>query len=197
MFGRSIGCQFSSSGRAGELRVLSPGAGLPPFNSEPLVAGTYCLFRAQSGASGVSLEACPVRLGRILRIADEVESSPFVVMEPYWPLLRPQKYGDKVNLFGSWMRGLEPCKDGERPTKRSRSTDLPGFMVAVANVLVWPVDVEESKQPGGLRVPLSAFKWLRRRGVDLAKPCFTFAKRGKECYFDVCHEIAEELHESR
>ena len=178
--------------------MKNPADGAAPFEAEPLDTDTFCLYRAHIGAPDISLPACPVRLGKVLRVATEVEA-PFAVVEQYWPLLRPSKYPDKVNLFGTWTKGVDPQIEGERPKKKSRTGALPALMVELRDVLVWPVDVEESGREDveGVRIPLLAFERLRRHGVDLAGPEFTFAKRGKAFYMGICKGIAEQLYSMR
>lgn len=179
------------------MRVLRPAEGAAPFESEPLDTGMFCLFRTQAGADGITLRACPIRLGKVLRVASEVGEA-FAIIEPYWPLLRPEKYQDKVNLFGTWTLGNEPVVDGERMPKRRRVEQMPALMIDLADVLVWPIDVEQSERenPPGVRIPLLAFYRLRHHGVDLATSEFTFAKRGKAFFLGVCKGIAEQLYES-
>ncbi len=179
--------------------MLRPSDGAAPFEAQPLEAGMFCLFRAHLGATGIPLQSCPFRLARVLRVADEVHRAPFVVVEPYWPLLRPQKYGSQVNLFGTWTRGMEPITDGDRPSKKRRADQQPGLMVDWKDVLVWPVDAEPrvGREPEGLRIPFPAFGRLRYHGVDVATPAFTFSKRGREFFFDMCRDIAEHLHDAR
>ena len=176
--------------------MARPSDGSAAFGAEPLDAGVFCLYRAHTGAPGISLQACPIRIGKVLRVAPEV-SEPFAVVETYWPLLRPNKYGEKVNLFGTWTKGADPVTEGDMPRKRARVGEMPAVMVALSEVLVWPVDVEES-QPGdteGIRIPLLTFDRLRRSGIDLTEPEFTFAKRGKAFFLGVCKGIAEQLYD--
>ena len=74
---------------------------------------------------------------------------------------------------------------------------MPAVTVALSEVLVWPVDVEESQRGDteGIRIPLLAFDRLRRSGIDLTEPEFTFAKRGKAFFLGVCNGIAEQLYD--
>ena len=100
--------------------MARPSDGSATFGAEPLDAGAFCLYRAHTGASGTSRRACSIRVGKVSRVAPEV-SEPFAVVETYWPLLRPNKCGEKVNLFGTWTKGADPVIEGEMPTNKKHA----------------------------------------------------------------------------
>ena len=181
------------------LRVAHGEGGQVGFELEPLEVGMFCLFRNSHASPGMLSSALPVRLGRVLRIASEVQSSPFVVVEYFWPVLKPDKYGDKLNLFGTWVRSAEPTVDKPVPARKKIARSVPEhIMVNMPDVLVWPVDLEEpsKKHPNGGRIPFAALLRLRTaHDIDLATPAFTFARRGKAFYFEVVKQAARRMHE--
>ena len=140
--------------------------------------------------------ACPVRLGKVLRIIHESRGPAVVFMEPYWPVLRPEKYGEKVNLFSTWVRGTTP-KSTSANKSRTSDEKVPCIPIPLADVLVWPVEelAGADRWEGGLRIPFNAIHHLRDAyQIDLALPVFSFAERGKSFYAEVVANAAFRLH---
>ena len=162
----------------------------------------FCVYRNSQSVPGLNPAALlPIRLGKVLRVAREVQSCPFVVVESWWPISKPQKYGDKTNLFGTWVKCAAPIveQDGFVPKKSARSASKDMLMIPLSEVLVWPLDLDaaSSKYPDGGRLPFAALHCLRTaHGVDLADPAFTFAKRGKAFYFEVVKRVAQHAFDS-
>lgn len=165
------------------------------FCQSDLEDGNFCVYRNH----GAAKDRCPVRLGRALRIVDASQTpKPYIVMEAWWPVLRPEKYADQLNMFSGWQRGAEPsARDTPSKRAKTRRSALPTLMVEPANVLVWPVDLEkfidDGPSPSG-RIPLAVFHYLRSTcKVDLSPAHFTFSRRGKAFFDAVVTDIAEHV----
>ena len=119
----------------------------------------FCLYRSVSPVPGLPNAALPIRLGKVLRIALEVQSSPIVVVQVWWPILKPEKFGDKLNLFGTWMPCPQPVTISEPPARKNARRQSSEFlMIDMADILAWPVDLDmsSSKHHGGGRIPFAA-----------------------------------------
>ena len=155
---------------------------------EPLDCEVFVLYRNRASISGVPCEQCPIRVGKVVRLNYELDV-PSVVVESYWPLLKPSKFDSRVNVFGSWLRSGKPISDGapascKKPAGSAWSA-TPCTIVNVVDVLVWPLDMEDgtSAYPGSVRIPFSAFEYLwQAHALNLALPEFTFARRGQAYY---------------
>ena len=151
----------------------------------------WCLYRNLRGTPPVSSAQCPVRLGRVIRVCTDMDP-PLAVVVAYWPILKPHKFGDRVNLFGTWVRTSKPIVSGAGPTPTAQATSGSAaaqyLMVSQSDVLVWPIDVDRGSQafPDGVRIPFSALEYLREtHAIDLALPMWTFSDRGKEFFKSV------------
>ena len=148
----------------------------------------FCLYRNTLASDPIASARCPVRLGRVARICMEVDP-PFAVIEAWWPLLKPNKFGDRINLFGTWVKTSKPVIENSGPPIKKQATSAWSatqcLMVDFSDILVWPVDIEPGtkRYTDGARIPFSALEYLRKAcGIDLALPIWTFADRGKAFY---------------
>jgi len=179
------------------LRVVGEGAGASGgYGQGDLEIGMFCLIRTGAHVSGISASQCPILLGKTLRIVHE-SSAEYAVVECWRPIMKADKFGENVNLFGTWLPSASPTGDSgkKRATVRSRGT----AMVPLHDVVVWPVDLEPgaSEYPDGRRIPFSACHHLRdSHNIDLAHPCFTFADRGKAFYAEVVAHAAQSYHDT-
>jgi hypothetical protein len=157
------------------------------------------IYRNRRTARGVTLDACPIRVGRILRIVQETAAPPFIIMESWWPVLKPDKYGKQVNLFGTWIASKAPRQQDPPKAKRPATGPLEDtLMVNLADVLVWPVTMVPGSEDvsDGFRIPFSVFHFLRdHKRVDLAATSFTFARRGLAFYTGVVKDIGRRAYE--
>ena len=181
--------------RVGLLRLRGDHAGDSGYAHDDLEVGMYCVYRNDNQGVGPSPSQCPIRLGRIMRIIDE-DSEPFAMISAWWPVLKPHKFGERINVFGTWVMSCTPISSGGAPTKKPKTSGVgvdSVVMVKLCDVLVWPIDAEDghSSSEGGLRIPLSTFHHLRDvHGVDMADPRYSFADRGREFFL----EVASALH---
>ena len=75
-------------------------------------SGGHCQRACESGAMVIfhgPNEACPIQVGQVLRVVREHSNTETVVLAPWWPVPNPDKYGDKVNLFGKWNLDARPA----------------------------------------------------------------------------------------
>ena len=79
------------------IHVAGAADGQLGFLHEDLAEGMMALYR-WAGAGGI-----PFRLGRVVRVVRESVRDPFVISESWWPVAKPEKYGDRLNLFGTWV----------------------------------------------------------------------------------------------
>jgi hypothetical protein len=189
-------------GGDGLIRIDKAVEGLAGYGVEPLEVGMFCCYKSSQLVPNVpGSPAIPFRLGKVLRVARDVQSCPFMVVESWWPVLKPSKFGNKVNLFGTWVKCGEPIieVDGAALKKACRPAARDMLMVPLTDVLVWPVDLDASstKYPDGGRLPFAALHHMRSmHGIDLADPSLTFAKRGKAFYFEVVKRVAQHAHDA-
>ena len=101
--------------------------------------------------------------------------------------MKPDKFGARVNLFGTWLRAATPVVDGAAPAAKKQATSawsaIQCLMVTMGDVLVWPVVVEsgskEQRESEGVRIPFGAFDYLRDTySINMAVPQFIFSERG-------------------
>ena len=84
----------------------------------------------------------------------------------WWPVVNP-KHGGRANLFGTWVPGAEPVVKGAKSTaskkrKAEGSKVAPPGMVALDDVLLWPLKLEENEKfPGGGKIPFAAMEYFR------------------------------------
>ncbi|MDA8582847.1 hypothetical protein N9L68_01415 [bacterium] len=95
--------------RVGLLRVRGDhdGAGDSGYAHEDLEVGMYCMYRNDNQGAGPPPSQCPIRLGQIMRIVDE-DSEPFAMISSWWPVLKPHKFGERINVFGTWVMSCTP-----------------------------------------------------------------------------------------
>lgn len=186
------GSAGSMSNADGLLRIAGGVVGKTSFREGPMQAGILCLYRPRQLLTGMSVSSMPIRLGRVLRVADDVPSSPFVVVESWWPLAKPEKFGNKLNLFGTWVAGPQPLIDGAPLPKKPKSAGANGsvanqVLVELVDVLVWPVDVDRRCRDEGVRIPFDALHYLRAaHGINVATHLLTFSKRGEAFLSEAC-----------
>ena len=135
--------------------------------------------------------------GRVLRVVREEAGNEYAVVEGWWPVLKPHKYGDRLNLFATWRPGAVPAPhDDAKPDKRrktgAKSRDI---IVRIGDILVWPLTLEQSSRvDDGGRIPLSALHFLRERhGIDLSQKAYSLGKRGEKFYIEVAKKIAMQV----
>ena len=145
-------------------------------------AGAMAVFRNES---------LVIQLGEVLRVMREQPGSEKVVIAPWWPVPNPEKYGQKVNLFGKWS------KDCKAASGTKKVKQVPGIMIPLADLLVWPVNME-TNDAGDHRIPFTAFHYLRsRHGIDLSHHNYTFSSRGSRFYNEVVKIVAREVRVSQ
>ncbi len=167
------------------------------FQEEDLSDGMFCLYRWED-------PQLPVRLGKVLRCCHESKSAPFAVIQSWWPLLKPSKFGSKLNAFGTWCAGTAPIAIGSSIARKQRKTQVQSsplskdnaIFVNMEDILLWPVDFEigalddgqddnsglpdSSGSPEGRRIPFNCFVALwRRYGINFADNSLAFSSRGK------------------
>ena len=105
-------------------------------------------------------KSCPIQVG---------------VIAPWWLVPNPEIYGQKVNLFGKWSQDGKPASG----TKKVK-------MIPLADLLVWPVNMETNDAGEPIRIPFTAFHYLRsRHDMDLSQYQYTFSTRGKKFFNEV------------
>lgn len=186
-----------SSGRADDkvplIRSVGAATAQPGFELEPLRDGDFLLHRNTVDAPGVTQRQCPIRLAKALRVVTEATAEPYVVVETWWPRLKPEKY-PQPNMFGTWLPGSSPVVVGKAKKPKTVAALTKQSILPLGAVLTWPIDVEETGSEGGRRIPLAAFAHLRNaHNMDLSAPQFTFSKRGKAFYMDIAKSIARNL----
>jgi hypothetical protein len=194
----------------GSARWMDPDARLihiqAAAGTEPADAG-FCAAPVQDGmmilyrSHGERASECPIRLGRVLRVVYEA-AAPYAVAESWWPRLKPQKYGDRLNMFGTWAPSRSPQVAPSAPAapaqkKRATGATSPAqIVVNLADVLAWPVALERGQgaQESEGRIPFGALHYLRaRHGLDVSHATYTFAKRGKLFFAEVLRLAGEHL----
>ena len=98
-------------------------------------------------------KSCPIQVGQVLRVMREQAGIEKVAIAPWWPVPDPEKYGQKVK----W----QACKWDEK----GKTT----MMIPLADLLVWPVNMETNDAGDPIRIPFTAFHYLRsRHGMDFS-----------------------------
>jgi hypothetical protein len=145
----------------------------------------FILYRNTGSHPKLACESCPIRVGKVVRLNHELDV-PSVVVESWWPLMKPEKFGSRVNVFGTWLQSGAPISSGAAPRckKPSGSTwsTTQCVIVNLADVLVWPIIMEAgtSEYADGVRIPFGALNYLwQAHRINLALPTFTFSDRGK------------------
>ncbi len=167
-------------------------AGNSIYNGEPIAPGMIILF--QHGDAGI-----PIRVGRVMRVADEDPANIYVIIQGWWPF-RKEKNDNRLNIFGTWALSRSPIvlpshvkKRRRREIVRENMDLIDNRMIPVTNVLVWPVTLEEGNlgadsdnedeaiaiQSG--RIPFSAFVFLHlQHSIDCSDPQWCWGERGQE-----------------
>ena len=154
------------------------------YCSEPLQGGEFVLWASTHYAARL-----PIRLGRVLRIVGE-DHSPYIVVESWWPLLKPQSYGARLNLFGTRAPRAEPIAIASGLGKKRRTRALLGcetghqILVEMGDVMVWPIALEpgalDDEDTGG-RIPFSALQCVQIHfPIVLTCEELAFSPRGQE-----------------
>ena len=123
-------------------------------------------------------------MGKVVRLNHELDV-PGVVAESWWPLLKLEKFGSRVNVFGTWLQSGAPMSSAAVPPRKkpvgSAWSATQCVCVDLVDVLVWPVIMEAgaNEYADGLRIPFSALHYLwQAHSINLALPAFTFSDRG-------------------
>lgn len=165
------------------------------FRSEPIEEGMMVIFQNSS-------DDLPFRVGRILRVARE-HSDPYGIMQTYWPILKPGKFGSKLNAFGTWVPAAAPVSLQSGQSKRQRTTTtrvlqqstVPNQeVVSLSSVLVWPILLDRgalNKSEDGGRIPFAVFHYLRAQcGIDMSQKKFVFSERAQSFVDEVRKIVA-------
>lgn len=150
---------------------------------EPYSEGDYILYRTTNGQ-------LPFRLGRLLRTVDEYASSPYVVVESWWPIAKPDTHGNMLNLFGTWVASSVPIRVASGLAKRQRTDVVLGSSVVrdhqtivdLCAILVWPIVLIKGSLSGeGGMIPFDALTYAQMHyGIDLRTSELAFSRRGQE-----------------
>lgn len=179
-----------------EAPLISVGKGRetagPGYRLEELTAGMFVVYRNRGDTSG----QLPVRLGKVLRTAEENRADAFAVVESWWPVIK-DKHAGMLNAFGTWVPADQPfaVESGQSRRKRTKfarenmsTTSSTQEIISWADLLVWPVELERGAFGGDMaasthagRIPFGVFTYLQAHfGIDMARPEFAFARRGKQ-----------------
>ena len=166
---------------------LGPKTKLMTVVSSQLGPAMYCQHACETGDMVIVRGPNVIQVGQVLRIVREDPDNETAVLAPWW-VQSNEKYAGKVNLFGKWSPDARPDK---KMAKRA-----PFMTIPLADVLVWPVTMEETD--GGQRIPLTAFHYLRsRHGIDLSHHEYSFSKRGAKFYNEVVEVVATNVREAQ
>ena len=187
--------ETSGANPSAGLRLLGAGnRGLstsPIFCSQALAVGDLCLYIPPPADS----RGLPLRIGRVLRLVSEYNTAPFCIVDSYWPMLKTQKFGDKLNLYGTWVRASQPIDVDAGVSKKKRKTTVQhclsesSVMVDMNKILVWPVTLDKGALGekdalgfGSLRIPFDALMYCRKRFPELrlTRLDLCFSERSKE-----------------
>lgn len=155
-----------------------------------------CIYKNRRETPGRPGCILPIRLGRVLRLAEDV-SRPFVVVESWWPLAKPDKYNGRANLFGTWLPGAVPQVVGSSGKAKKPRVGEDNLIVYTDDVFLWPIELDSGStdHQGGGRIPFVVLHRVREwYGIDVAAPVLTFAKRGFEFFSEAVQRIARDLH---
>ena len=164
------------------------------YNADPVEDGNFVLFRP-TPSEGKGL---PIQLGRVLRIVF-ASKDPYAIIEGWWPVMKA-KYGERLNIFGTWLRSSQPRtfesgigKKRRRDAVGEVTADPVGAIVKMADILLWPLELEcgnlgsRFTAQGG-KIPMDALLQVHRivklDGIDIA-----FSRRG-EVFRDNVHSMA-------
>ena len=90
------------------------------ITTETAGSESYCEHECEAGAMAIfrsASKSCPTLVGQVLRVMREQAGIEKVVIAPWWPVPDPEKYGQKVNLFGKWSQDGKPAS-GTKKVKR-------------------------------------------------------------------------------
>ena len=181
------------------IHVIKSSSGTTAYNQDDLEDNMLVLYL---NTSATTKQQVPFRLGKILRVAHENIGDPFAVVESWWPVIKPEKFGRKLNLFGTWMPSASPTSVSTGASKKQRTSYLQqqrqgmapsevldsNEVVSLRDIVVWPVELEKGsfgKGAGG-RIPFTALHYLRsQHRVDVSESQFTFADRGRTFHDEV------------
>lgn len=170
------------------------------FCTEVWADGMMIVYRNTQTSAGVDPSAVPIRLGRILRLVDEVASDAYAVVESWWPVMKDKGNG-RHNIFGTWVQVSKPCTEANaRPEKRAKTKQSANLIVATKDILVWPIPAESGNSDfgDGLRIPFAVFHFLRaHHGLDLSHYEFSWARRGRAFYMEVIKDVATTIRQQQ
>jgi hypothetical protein len=163
------------------------------FRSEPIEEGMMVIFQNSS-------DDLPFRVGQILRVARE-HSDPYAIMQTYWHISKPDKFGSKLNAFGTWVPAVAPVSLQSCQSKRQRTTATRVLqqstvtnqeVVSLSSVLVWPIMLEKGAvSKNGGRIPFAVFHYLRAQcGIDMSQKKFVFSERAQSFVDEVRKIVA-------
>ena len=92
------------------------------FQQDSLEDGMLVAYKNCGQAPAMSARECPIRVGRILRLVSESPGLPYVVIESWWPLLKPAKYEGQPNVFGTWIPCSKPIVEPTAGPKEKTNT---------------------------------------------------------------------------
>ena len=126
----------------------------------------------------------------LCHISDPLRSDklPFAVVQLWWPLVRPQKYGQSLNLFGTWLPGAGPTTEGGTPQKKHKASGTHAhLLVDMKSILVWPIQLRPGQEGWGTPgkdsgcIPFAALHYLKAaHDIDIARPRWCFSGHGKK-----------------
>ena len=159
------------------------------------------LYANRDAAHGISPHQCPIRVGTVMRVVAETSAEMYIIVNSWWPLLKPSKHHGKVNIFGTWIPCLQPVNADEateKATKKHKAASKASscIMVKMSDVLLWPVVLDKGADgfDQGGRLPFTALHVVKiKYDIDVAHPMYTFAKRGKRFYDEVVRAVADKL----
>ena len=183
------------------ITVVGASAGNIGFCADCLADGMMVVYRNCATTPGDIGTILPVRLGRILRLVDEVAVDVYAVVESWWPL-KKTKNGGRLNMFGTWIPGTYPRDaDSGHPGKRQNVGRGPQHvMVRILDILVWPIDCESHKIdfPDGVWIPLEVFHYLRMHcDIDLSHYDYSWSKRGRSFYMEVIKHVGDAIRQQQ
>ena len=168
----------------------------------------YCTTEIEAGDIILSkpvAESIPgtvVQVSQVKRVVYE-DDDPYVLVQLWYPVMKINKFQERVNHFGTWTRSdtafrFEDGKTRKRAAKRAKTTatDAPAqlpesglVMMGLSSVLVWPIRLQSGEDgPWDHRdcgvIPLEAFEYVRTsQSVNLALKEYCFSDAGGEYHF--------------
>ena len=165
-----------------QLRVAgNRGEAQSQYCSVPLAAGMWVIYRPQVNSARGML----IQLGKVLHVVLE-DTTPYFVVVAWSPLMKPAKFGKRINYFGSWLASPIPRTEHEKHSHKKKKIveGKESYMVDINDALVWPLTLltgSSELDEESYRIPLEVFHFLLNNcEVDLSLSTVTFSDRGKE-----------------